>query len=726
MGADILSGDDGRDRVSYATRTAPVNVNLGSFWGGDGQSGEWDFVSSTVEEVVGGSGDDTPDRHERGQHLDRRSPATTRSTAATETTCSRAATASTSSTRATATTRCAAATLRRTPSSCGAGHGQHRRGRRRHVAADCERPAVAPDDAAVPPGAATLDRVPSSVRLTRKGYLRIQVTCPITAVNGCTGSITIEVLAVAKSLTAMSCRAAASGAAGAFSLKAGQTKVTKVKISRNGRRRVLAKKRAKCKVSVHTTNAGTKRVTVSKKITVKAPKKAKRSTEEPMILAGKARIALRAVQAVALLGLVGYAAQSSMQICGSGADPFFEQYVYTGLIFMAAGLCLTRAIVVPRERLAWLVLGAGLLAWAGGEVYYSVFYADLAEPPLPGVSDGLWLTFYPGLLRRDRAARARARAPVPDQPVARRARGRAGGLRDRGRARLRRRSSATGARTMWSRSTCRTRSETCCCSASWSESSALPAGGPGRALLLVGAGLVTSAVVDGFFLYESALELSVDSTLMATLWPASALLLGFAAWQRPTVAEPVRFEGARVLLMPAAFAVAGLAILGWHTIERQNALALALAIATLGAVIVRMSVTFRENIRLLASSRRDALTDALTGLGNRRALMEDLEVEVAVATSARPRGLVLLDLDGFKQYNDRFGHPMGDALLARLGQRLAEAFPHDRAYRLGGDEFCVLVRGTREDGAPRPPRTRARRSPSAARASRSDALPARP
>jgi diguanylate cyclase (GGDEF)-like protein len=59
-----------------------------------------------------------------------------------------------------------------------------------------------------------------------------------------------------------------------------------------------------------------------------------------------------------------------------------------------------------------------------------------------------------------------------------------------------------------------------------------------------------------------------------------------------------------------------------------------------------------------------------------------------------PASLVLLDLDGFKQYNDRFGHPMGDALLARLGRRLSEAFPHDRAYRLGGDEFCVLARGS--------------------------------
>ena len=341
------------------------------------------------------------------------------------------------------------------------------------------------------------------------------------------------------------------------------------------------------------------------------------------------------------------------------------------------------------------MLGVGLLAWAGGEVYYSVFYADLAEPPLPGVSDGLWLTFYPAcyvaivLLVRERVRQFRTSLWLD---------GLVGALA----------ASAIAAALVFGAIAGQGGEDAVVAvDLSYALGDLLLLGfvvgvfgltgwRPGRALLLVGAGLVTSAVVDGFFLYESALGLSVDSTLMATLWPASALLLGFAAWQRPTVAEPVRFEGARVLLMPAAFAVAGLALLGWHTFERQNALALGLAIATLAAVIVRMAVTFRENIRLLASSRRDALTDALTGLGNRRALMEDLEVEVAVATESRPSGLVLLDLDGFKQYNDRFGHPMGDALLARLGQRLAEAFPHDRAYRLGGDEFCVLARGSEE------------------------------
>jgi diguanylate cyclase (GGDEF)-like protein len=185
------------------------------------------------------------------------------------------------------------------------------------------------------------------------------------------------------------------------------------------------------------------------------------------------------------------------------------------------------------------------------------------------------------------------------------------------------------------------------------------------------------------------------------MWPASALLLGFAAWQRPALAEPIRLEGWRVLLMPSAFAVAALALLGYHTLQPQSALALALAVATLAAVIVRMSVTFRENIVLLDSSRREALTDALTGLHNRRALVADLEQAAATAGPEQPQILVILDLDGFKQYNDRFGHPMGDALLTRLARKLAVAAAIDgaRAYRLGGDEFCVLAGGDERRGS---------------------------
>jgi diguanylate cyclase (GGDEF)-like protein/PAS domain S-box-containing protein len=86
-----------------------------------------------------------------------------------------------------------------------------------------------------------------------------------------------------------------------------------------------------------------------------------------------------------------------------------------------------------------------------------------------------------------------------------------------------------------------------------------------------------------------------------------------------------------------------------------------------------------------------ALHDPLTGLGNRRGLLADLELRLLEATTGRPLQLLLFDLDGFKTYNDSFGHPAGDALLVRLAGRL-DAVLEGRAsaYRVDGDEFCVL------------------------------------
>jgi two-component system, cell cycle response regulator len=93
-----------------------------------------------------------------------------------------------------------------------------------------------------------------------------------------------------------------------------------------------------------------------------------------------------------------------------------------------------------------------------------------------------------------------------------------------------------------------------------------------------------------------------------------------------------------------------------------------------------------------AADRHAAETDQLTGLGNRRALMADLERQAETARPELPLMLALFDLDGFKAYNDAFGHPAGDAVLARLARRLEGAVGGDaRAYRMGGDEFCVLA-----------------------------------
>jgi diguanylate cyclase (GGDEF)-like protein len=90
--------------------------------------------------------------------------------------------------------------------------------------------------------------------------------------------------------------------------------------------------------------------------------------------------------------------------------------------------------------------------------------------------------------------------------------------------------------------------------------------------------------------------------------------------------------------------------------------------------------------------RRQAVSDPLTGLGNRRKLAEDMTVRLADAGPTAPHLLMLFDLDGFKAYNDTFGHPAGDALLAHLGTKLAAAAASSgAAYRIGGDEFCAVL-----------------------------------
>jgi diguanylate cyclase (GGDEF)-like protein len=116
-------------------------------------------------------------------------------------------------------------------------------------------------------------------------------------------------------------------------------------------------------------------------------------------------------------------------------------------------------------------------------------------------------------------------------------------------------------------------------------------------------------------------------------------------------------------------------------------------IGMIAASIVLLVIAVNNFRSYQAQLRYAALNDSLTGLGNRHRLMEDLKDELEGATFLRPLALLLLDLDGFKTYNDTFGHPAGDALLSRLGGKLQDATKKlGTAYRMGGDEFCVVAR----------------------------------
>jgi diguanylate cyclase (GGDEF)-like protein len=108
-----------------------------------------------------------------------------------------------------------------------------------------------------------------------------------------------------------------------------------------------------------------------------------------------------------------------------------------------------------------------------------------------------------------------------------------------------------------------------------------------------------------------------------------------------------------------------------------------------------------SHARLFAAEAHESRHDALTGLLNRRAYEERLPVEISRASRYDwPLSLCLLDLDGFKAINDTLGHPAGDEILQRVAALIDESRLADDGFRIGGDEFAILMPKThREDAA---------------------------
>lgn len=98
---------------------------------------------------------------------------------------------------------------------------------------------------------------------------------------------------------------------------------------------------------------------------------------------------------VALGLLVAFTAHVTLGLGGSGADELFNVWVYNALMLTSAGACLLRAVLVRRERWAWALLGAGLLLYASGEIYYAAVLAGRETVPIPSLADGGYLGFYP-------------------------------------------------------------------------------------------------------------------------------------------------------------------------------------------------------------------------------------------------------------------------------------------------------------------------------------------
>jgi diguanylate cyclase (GGDEF)-like protein len=207
-------------------------------------------------------------------------------------------------------------------------------------------------------------------------------------------------------------------------------------------------------------------------------------------------------------------------------------------------------------------------------------------------------------------------------------------------------------------------------------------------LLLLG--LAVLAIADIAYTLQSSGGLP-EGSWVEPLYLLGAVVIGTEAWQpRAETIRPVaRFDGWRELIIPGFFAFLTLVLFAIQYASTANALTVILTAGTMLAVIARLAISVRENKRLLEQVQ----TDQLTGLGNQGRLQVDLADRCARATE-QPLTLLLLDLNGFKRYNDTFGHPAGDTMLTRLGRQLREAVRGSGfAYRIGGDEFVVLIGG---------------------------------
>lgn len=398
------------------------------------------------------------------------------------------------------------------------------------------------------------------------------------------------------------------------------------------------------------------------------------------------------VQGLAAVAMAVLALHTLTGLGGAGFDSFAQDWLYNGIVLASAGLCLARAARVRAERVAWLVLGLGLLAWAVAELDYT-FIEHKRSSSQPGMRDALYLSLYPAsytamvLLLRSRVSRLRPALWLDGLITALAAGAIAAALLVEPVVHL------SGGFTSMAATDIAYVLGDLILMVFVVAVFGLTGWRPGRAWLLLGAGFLLTAVADTVFLYESAHGTYAEGGWVDLLWPMATLLLGCSAWQRADRLGSIVLRGWRVLLIPAACSVVALGLLVYGNLHSLGAVAIALATTTLLISVGRMALLFSENLRLAAVNSRQAMTDPLTGLGNRRQLLDDLRDAIHAGTPERPWTLLIFDLDSFKAYNDSFGHPAGDALLVRLGRRLAASVePQGEAYRLGGDEFCALLR----------------------------------
>jgi len=403
----------------------------------------------------------------------------------------------------------------------------------------------------------------------------------------------------------------------------------------------------------------------------------------------RARIFRRAL-AILLLGGTAVVAAHDWLGLGSQLDFAIAGPLYDAVVVGAGLACLVRASDYKRERGAWVLIGLAILSWGAAEVYWTAFIEGNALAPYPSPADVGYLAFYP-LAYAGLAMLVRARAHEINWRL-----WMDGLIATLGTA-------ALGTAFVFdfvAKQTTGTTLEVL-------TTLAYPLGDiamlsmvvgvialtgwrPGRTWSLLLAGLAALVIADIAYTLQSTEGALPGGEWINPIYLIAAVCLGAAVWQPAEAAEITSPHGEdrREIVVPAVFAAVMIGLFAMQYNSATGGLSTVLWAATMSAVIVRLAMSDRENRRLLEEVR----TDSLTGLSNRGRMEGDLGEICERSGAEQPARLYLFDLNGFKRYNDTFGHPAGDKLLSRLGAALEEAVGDDgTAYRIGGDEFCLLL-----------------------------------
>ena len=360
-------------------------------------------------------------------------------------------------------------------------------------------------------------------------------------------------------------------------------------------------------------------------------------------------------------------------------------------------LCLSRFLVKRPGRSVGLAFGLALLSWVIGDTIFTLLSQGGASPPTPSLADAFYLAMYPfayfgimlimrGEVRSFKAstwldgavvglgAAAICAAFVLDNII----------------------NSVSGSPSAVAVNLAYPIGDLILLAFAFGALVIVP-GWPARLLTLV-AGCLVLAIGDTVYLFQNAAGTYQSGTILDATWMTALFLWSLTVWQQVGARRTDDDAHAPGFVLPAIAAVAAVVIIFAGNWIHMGSIALSLTVATLVLVGVRAALSRRELNALTQANHHQAVTDELTGLGNRRLLTRELDAIFSTHDGTWGTGdalaLLMIDLDHFKEINDSFGHPTGDGLLRLIGPRLQSVTrSSDVVVRLGGDEFAVLLSG---------------------------------